>query len=336
MNHGVIIGRWQPLTIAGEKLIRSCLEEVDKLHIIIGSANKAFAPRNPFTVPGRELIFKETFPKETDEGKIVTHPVNDLYYNQQNWASNVAYKVQNSGGTLDESTTLFGSTQAKRNIYLNMFPYWNYGQKPLFDKNLRSSKVREKWYENPEENFKDLVPPYVIEIMEGYERSGFYNEIQAEYNHNKEYKKSWDKAPYAPIFQTVDNIVIKSGHILLIKRKCNPGKGQWAMPGGFADAERTLAEQALEELNEETRIKIAKKELAKYQKLYPRPFDYVYRSDRGRTITHVYVYNLGTGTLPKVKAADDAAGAFWVPIGEISPYMFEDHYEIIQTIINNL
>lgn len=336
MKHGVLIGRWQPLTLAGVKLVKSCLKDVDKLHIIIGSANKAYSPRNPLNSTSRELIFQETFSQEIKEKEIVIHLVNDLYYNNQNWASNIAYKVQEAKGTLDKRTTLFGTTEAKRNIYLNMFPYWSYGQKPIFEENLRSSKVREKWFESPEDNFSDLVPGPTIKVMNGYKSSNIYDNIQAEYEHNKSYKESWKDAPYVPIFQTVDNIVIKSGHILLIKRKCNPGKGDWAMPGGFAHPQRTLAEQALEELKEETQIKIAKKELAKFQKLYPRPFDYVYRSERGRTITHVYVYNLGVGTLPKVKAADDAAGAFWVPLGEISPFMFEDHYEIIQTIINNL
>lgn len=334
MKHGVLIGRWQPLTLGGEELIRSCLENVDKLHIIIGSANKSLSPYNPLLLTTREVIFEGTFPEEFKKEKIVLHPVNDLYYNEQNWAASVAYKVQEEGGTLDKRTTLFGSTEAKRNTHLEKFPYWSYDQKPLFKGNIRSSKVREGWYEV--KMIEDFISPLVKETLEAYETAEFYEKIRDEYFHNKDYKKAWDKAPYPPIFQTVDNIVIKSGHILLIKRKCNPGKGEWAMPGGFADSEKTLADQALTELKEETRIRVHKDELKKYQELYPRPFDYVYRSERGRTITHVYTYNLGTGTLPQVKADDDASGAFWVPMGEIPSHMFEDHYEIIQTIVNNL
>ena len=49
----------------------------------------------------------------------------------------------------------------------------------------------------------------------------------------KRYKDIWADAPYAPTFVTTDAVVIQSGHVLLVKRRTAPGKGLWALPGGF-------------------------------------------------------------------------------------------------------
>ena len=137
--------------------------------------------------------------------------------------------------------------------------------------------------------------------------------------------------PYPPTFVTTDNVVIRSGHVLLIKRRYNPGKGLWALPGGFLDVSEKIEDGAVRELKEETRINITKKELRK-SIVESKVFDHPNRSLRGRTITHAYLYDLGYGQLPEIKANDDASGAHWVPLSEahrMEEFFFEDHYDIL-------
>ena len=55
---------------------------------------------------------------------------------------------------------------------------------------------------------------------------------------------------------TVDAVVVQSGHILLVKRGDMPGKGLWALPGGFLNQEETMLDGAIRELKEETKIKV--------------------------------------------------------------------------------
>ena len=135
---------------------------------------------------------------------------------------------------------------------------------------------------------------------------------------------------------TVDAIVIKSGHILVVSRKFNPGKGLLALPGGFINKNERLKDSVLRELKEETGIKINIPDLKKCI-VDSEVFDEPLRSARGRTITHAFLFDLGVGDLPKVNGDDDAEKAFWLPVSEfytLEDKFFEDHYHIIRYFIS--
>jgi bifunctional NMN adenylyltransferase/nudix hydrolase len=131
-------------------------------------------------------------------------------------------------------------------------------------------------------------------------------------------------------------VLVKSGHVLLVRRKVNPGKGQLALPGGFLNPGETLEQSAIRELREETSIKTPTGELKKYLS-ESRTFDYPERSMRGRTITHAFHIKMPTGgDLPSVSGADDADKAFWMPLGDLHLHegnFFEDHLHIIDWFI---
>lgn len=122
---------------------------------------------------------------------------------------------------------------------------------------------------------------------------------------------------------TTDSVIFHNNEedlkILLVKRKGDPFKGQWALPGGFLEEEETLEACAIRELEEETGLQM--------DRLYQlRAFGTPGRDPRGRTVTIVF-----WGEIPseeEVKGRDDAAEAAWFPVTALPELAF-DHEEII-------
>jgi len=115
----------------------------------------------------------------------------------------------------------------------------------------------------------------------------------------------------------------KDLNILLVKRKNDPFKDCWALPGGFLDMEETLEEAALRELEEETGLKGV--ELEQHC-----AFDAVDRDPRGRTITVLY-FGMTAPDNIEVKGNDDAADAQWFPLTKLPKLAF-DHEMILEIL----
>lgn len=128
---------------------------------------------------------------------------------------------------------------------------------------------------------------------------------------------------------TVDIAVIKQNtrELLLIKRKNDPFKGSWALPGGFVDKDEALIDAAKRELAEETGITGQElKQLA--------AFGDPGRDPRGHTISIVF-YTLMANQQLTATAADDAADAQWYSLNHLPPLAF-DHQKIINTLKKQL
>jgi 8-oxo-dGTP diphosphatase len=114
--------------------------------------------------------------------------------------------------------------------------------------------------------------------------------------------------------------------LLLIKRKNDPYKGMWALPGGFVEDDEELDTAAIRELEEETGLKVNA-----MTQLYT--FGRVGRDSRGRTVTVTY-YTSIDAPLP-VAGADDATEAAWVLVKDITALAF-DHMEMLQMALTKL
>ena len=102
---------------------------------------------------------------------------------------------------------------------------------------------------------------------------------------------------------TADCVVIDGkGRLLLIRRGRPPFKGQYALPGGFAEVGETIEDTCRRELLEETGIKAGRLELLG---VYSDPG----RDPRGHTCSVVFTTRVARAT---AKAGDDAAAAEWV------------------------
>jgi 8-oxo-dGTP diphosphatase len=124
---------------------------------------------------------------------------------------------------------------------------------------------------------------------------------------------------------TTDTLVFREGleciEVLLIKRKKEPYKDFWAIPGGFLEIEETPIEGAKRELLEETSLDIkVLKEVG--------TFGDIDRDPRGRTITIVFYTFIKNGD-QVAKATSDAAEVKWFSVKKM-PDMAFDHSEIFQ------
>jgi bifunctional NMN adenylyltransferase/nudix hydrolase len=135
-------------------------------------------------------------------------------------------------------------------------------------------------------------------------------------------------------------LVQQSGHVLLVRRREQPGKGLLALPGGFIKQNEWLREAAIRELREETQISDAKGLISPailgsfISDSATHVFDAPDRSIRGRTITHVFKFDCPERPqLFGVKGGDDAADASWHRLADLDPrQFFEDHWFILQAL----
>jgi 8-oxo-dGTP diphosphatase len=93
--------------------------------------------------------------------------------------------------------------------------------------------------------------------------------------------------------------------VLLIRRKSDPFKGCWALPGGFVDENESLERAAARELQEETGLTGVKLEQLG-------AFGDPGRDPRGHTVTVAFVTYRPTETA--LNPGDDAVEAVWQPL----------------------
>lgn len=112
----------------------------------------------------------------------------------------------------------------------------------------------------------------------------------------------------------VGAVIICNGRILLEKRKGEPGRGKWSIPGGLVELGESAEQTVIREVKEETYLKIEKPELIDV-------VNNVTLDKNGRIKYHFviidYFVRLKGGT---VKAADDAAELKWVPFEKVEDY----------------
>lgn len=130
---------------------------------------------------------------------------------------------------------------------------------------------------------------------------------------------------------TVDAVVFgyDQGNIsvLLVKRKYEPFKDQWALPGGFIKEKESLEDAVERELQEETGVKINYLE-----QLYT--FGKPPRDPRGRVVSVAY-FGLVRSKNYKIFASTDADEVDWFNIKKLPELAF-DHKDILNLAIKRL
>ncbi len=124
---------------------------------------------------------------------------------------------------------------------------------------------------------------------------------------------------------TVDSVVFckvnNQFKVLLIQRKNEPFKGQWALPGGFVDEGEDLETAAKRELEEETGVKV---ESMQQVQAFGKPG----RDPRGHTISIGFLSRIYCEE--HLEPSDDARDARWFEIEKLPDMdLAFDHDEII-------
>lgn len=138
---------------------------------------------------------------------------------------------------------------------------------------------------------------------------------------------------------TVDCVVLDGSRVLLIKRRDEPFKGMWALPGGYVNEGESAEEAAQRELEEETGLRLVVNDV--YHRaaslVQVRAFTTPGRDPRGWVVSVAFVASLDDYEGPIIiKAGDDAAAAEWV---EMTGDLFEpgrlafDHVEILRSAL---
>ncbi len=130
---------------------------------------------------------------------------------------------------------------------------------------------------------------------------------------------------------TVENIILsyenKQIKALLIQRKHDPFKGEWALPGGPVAINESLEEAANRHLSDQSGI-----DDAYIEQFYT--FGAVDRDPRGRSVSVTYYALINSDDMALDPGAE-ALSAAWFNIYELPELAF-DHAEILEFAINRL
>jgi 8-oxo-dGTP diphosphatase len=143
----------------------------------------------------------------------------------------------------------------------------------------------------------------------------------------------WRKKQAAPVVYpkpdlTADNVVLHrdSSSLLLIRRKKDPYKGLWALPGGYVNKGEESKAAAARELLEEAG-------LVSYSQRLIGVFGKEGRDPRGWVVSHAYFSQANTRD---IKAGDDAVEAAWFSLDEVDTMQLAfDHRDILREAIDS-
>ena len=371
----VYIGRFNPFHLGHAHILERALNTSKLVIVLIGSAGQARSIKNPFTFEERRSMIEVWHRDNGGDGpniKLIILPLRDFPYSNNLWIKTVQatvtaairkYNIDND--SLLTQVQLTGSDRDDSTWYLSAFPQWKTDfQTPWSaDANLSATSVRKVLYESAltSDDFNSLrekVPGSTCRFLQDIAMRGGLTALRQEYKFIVDYKKSWSVAPYAPTFNTADAVVIQSGHVLVVRRGAQPGKGLWALPGGFVNQKERIKDAAIRELMEETGIRLAEgkrgeditRSMLEGSIREKEIFDNPERSARGRTITIAYLMRLDdTKPLPKVRGMNvpyyesngneevETEEAIWLPLDVAlsrTDLWFEDHHSIVEWAAN--
>ncbi|MBW8732728.1 MAG: NUDIX domain-containing protein [Asticcacaulis sp.] len=301
----VIRGRFAPLTLAALAAIEDALSDADRLVLLVAAAEQAPSCRLPWPVAARMEMAAAALAHFGD--RVILRPVPDWRYDAAARSAAEAAAIAGLPGVVERLPDLPDEPELVAALF-------NHGAEAM----------------------QSRVPDTVMAAVSAFCTTDAFANLAEEYRYVVAYRRSWSVAPYPPVLVTVDTIIVHVPdgglpHLLLIRRGAVPGRGTWALPGGFVDPGEWLIDAAFRELREETGLRLSDAEARAALKDRD-VFDAPDRSSRARIVTHGFYFVVSGGPLPDVVGDDDAAEARWWPVADLhglSGQMFEDHPDVI-------
>ena len=335
-DYVVFCGRFEPFHVGHLKVLKKGLEHGRKVIVLIGSAFKPRTIKNPWTAAEREQMIRASLDAH-DNARVVFKYICDHAYIAGKWLSEVQEYVneaivENGDVPSEVNVRLIGRDKDASSSYLHDFPQWG----PLLEvdhcDSLSATELRAYLFSGTAGGISLLkanVPAPVVEILEVFQKNSCaYQSLVDDYNKIKEDKKVYEGLPVEVQHLAVDSVVSNRGHVLLQKRHVAPGKGLWALPGGFLGPRERLLNSAVRYIHATTEIKLPNGFSLEKSLVKTHVFDHVERSERSRIVSHGFHFELNEAQLPKVRAKSK-----WFPFSEVKEmreHLFEDHFDMIE------
>lgn len=367
---GVFVGRFQPYHAGHHHVVVSALEKVDHLLVLVGSANMPRGMVNTFTAQERiEMIRACLSPEQSARVSLVgLEDSRDSSQEWVESVQRIAEQTwEHLYGSSKPNIALVGHNKDHSSYYLRLFPFWDSIDVPAFPslsgEVLSATPLREHllgsrslWLgyleQSPDvgksefinlavgrarpaalswlDSQPDGVMPATIPLLRQFVLSDRYEDPCRESAYASHFRFAWRHSPYTPIFVTADPVVFHGDHVLMVRRADYPGRGQWALPGGFVEADEPIFQACLRELAEETALGMTAEELSS-RMFFHKHYDNPRRSVRGRVITHAYGFALDPNRpRPQASFNNESMGLSWININDLRrDESFEDHFNIV-------
>lgn len=337
----IYIGRFAPLHNGHIEVIKHCNKNYDKTIVLIGSKNKRRTTKNPFPVNKIKQWIHDNSDKNT-----TVFTINDYLYSDNKWITQIEDLVYSGYDKESCEFTIVGHEKDASSFYLKIFPTWRVDLVPEFADSLNATEIRTKLF-NPEKygnniDFSKVTTEEICKDLNEFRSTLLYKNLLEERIYFDNEDKKFENYPYKDTlkFNCSDAVVVCDGNVLLIERDRAPGKGTWALPGGFVNKTETYEQCAIRELFEETSLKVTEK-VIKGSLKRSKIFDNPNRNVGIPRITNAFYFEIqpdyknGFPKLPKIKGADDASNAKWISLAEVRHMiLFDDHADIIDYFVN--
>lgn len=309
---GIFIGRFQPVHQGHIHALGIAASQVEQLYIFVGSANQCRSIKNPWTFTERKnMLMAKLHAQRIYNYEII--PLNDYPYSNTQWMSDVRASIEHY---TPSKPVLFGHMKEGNN-YLKWFPDWQFKNIEAMY-NINATEIRTRMFQmnDPE------MPQTVKDDYAFYQKE---KTLFANY-----------PFPETLNFNCADAILECQGHVLVIERRFAPGKGSFALPGGFKNREESFLDCAIRELIEETNVRVPEKVL-RGSIVKTELFDDPKRSfgiPRNTLAVYMRINPDPDGSLPRANGADDAASCKWIPLTDAlnKIELYDDHKAIISKI----
>lgn len=308
----------------------SCLDKLFELAdfgmIFIGSTNSPITANNSFNYAQRKAVIEEIIETRFPNRTYKIFPLNDYIYDNYRWKDQI---TDQTSIFRSEDVCMIGGSKGE--WYFNLFSEFDKFVPDFNDPSLHATTLRKEYFIDGIINLTKM-PKITADYLAHIYDTEQYHYVRNEMLRIKELNDTYGKGP----FTTVDNVCIWRNKILLVQRKNHPGKGLWAIAGGYLDAtDESVMHGAYRELIEETQANITFEQYNSFVK------DVKYFNNPSRSVvahinTHAHYVVIPDEIEMVVEGADDAAVAEWkdMEFVENNPTLFyDDHRSIIEIFV---